>query len=345
MDEARPTGWKRGLLGIHTVAAVLPLLCLATILLRSASVGFAADRSLYPRIENEAENMAPYLLQTWRQPRGKVLVVCGLGDAAPSAESQSIRLLRMLAEQGVVLRVLSQHPSLDSLLPLGTQFPTDLDEAATGAQALLIYDEDQRYASLDFGSLATKMDGHLVFDLTGQADGLAADVAGLQLLAYGAPLGPPWLDPDLLAYAAHLRERIPNEDGILLVMAVRPGTISGRARWFLHLNNLIFPRRMYLQDSFGASGTSVQFRQWVLDMGARGGAFPGRGQQRWEPSPREFSGVTQVGPVRTLNQEEREAIAELDVQWVSFFSMNADFRVQDWETMTIEQALEGPQSP
>lgn len=333
------------MLGVHTAVAVLPLLCLATILLRSASVGFAADRSLYPRIENEAENMAPYLLQTWRQPRGKVLAVCGLGDSAPTAESQSIRLLQMLADQGVVLRVLSQHPGLESLLPLGTQFPADLDEAASGAQALLIYDEDGRYAKLDFLSLAAKMDGQLVFDLTGQADGLAADAAGLQLLAYGAPLGPPWLDPDLLAYAEHLRERVPAEDGILLVMAVRPGTISGRARWFLHLNNLIFPRRMYLQDSFGASGTSVQFRQWVLDMGARGGAFPGKGQQRWEPSPREFSRVTQVGPVRTLNPEERAAIAELDVKWVSFFSMNADFRVQDWETMTVEQALAGPQKP
>ncbi len=345
MDEARPTGWKRVLLGVHTVAAVLPLLCLATILLRSASVGFRAERSLYPRIENEAENRAPYLLQTWRQPRGKILAVCGLGDAAPTAESQSIRLLHMLAEQGVVLRVLSQHPGLEGLLPQGTQFPADLTAAADGAQALLIYDEEDHYASLDFSALATKMDGHLVFDLTGQADGLAADAAGLQLLAYGAPLGPPWLDPDLRAYAAHLRERIPAEDGILLVMAVRPGTISGRARWFLHLNNLIFPRRIYLQDSFGASGTSVQFRQWVLDMGARGGAFPGKGQQRWEPSPRELSGVTQVGPARTLNQEERKAIAEHDVQWVSFFSMNADFRVQDWETMTVEQALAGPQAP
>lgn len=345
MDEARPTAWKRALLGVHTAAAVLPLLCLATILLRSASVGFAADRALYPRIENDAENVAPYLLQTWRQPRGKVLVVCGLGDARPSAESQSIRLLHLLADQGVVLRVLSQHPDLESLLPLATQFPTELEQAAVGAQALLIYDEDNRFTSLDYLSLAAKMDGQLVFDLTGQADGLAADAAGLQLLAYGAPLGPPWLDPDLLAYAEHLRKRVPAEDGILLVMAVRPGTISGRARWFLHLNNLIFPRRMYLQDSFGASGTSVQFRQWVLDMGARGGAFPGKGQQRWEPSPREFSGVTQVGPARTLNEEERAAVASLGVQWVSFFSVNADFRVQDWETMTAEQALAGPQQP
>jgi hypothetical protein len=345
MDEARPTAWKRALLGIHSAAAVLPLLCLATFLLRSASVGFTADRSLYPRIENEAENMAPYLLQTWRQPRGKIIAVCGLGDAAPTAESQSIRLLQMLAEQGVVLRVISQHAGIESLLPLATQFPASLDEAARGAQALLIFDENGRYAALDFLSLASKMDGQLVFDLTGQADGMAADAAGLQLLAYGAPLGPPWLDPDLLAYAEHLRKRVPAEDGILLIMAVRPGTISGRARWFLHLNNLIFPRRMYLQDSFGASGTSVQFRQWVLDMGARGGEFPGKGQQRWEPEPRELSRVTQVGPVRTLNPEERAAVATLGVQWVSFFSLNADFRLQDWETMTVEQALEGPQTP
>ena len=139
----------------------------------------------------------------------------------------------MLAEQGVVLRVISQHAGIESLLPLATQFPASLDEAARGAQALLIFDENGRYAALDFLSLASKMDGQLVFDLTGQADGMAADAAGLQLLAYGAPLGPPWLDPDLLAYAEHLRKRVPAEDGILLIMAVRPGTISGRARWFL----------------------------------------------------------------------------------------------------------------
>lgn len=345
MEEARPTAWKRALLGVHTAAAVLPLLCLATILLRSASVGFAADRSLYPRIENDAENIAPYMLQTWRQPRGKILAVYGMGSASPSAESQSVRLLHMLAEQGVVLRVVSEHSGLEALLPTGTRFDTSPTEAARGAQALLIQGEADRYADLDFAALGASMQGQLVFDTTGSVDGMAADAAGLQVLAFGAPLGPPWLDPELRAYAEHLQERVPAEDGILLVMTVRPGTLSGRARWFLHLNNLIFPRRVYLQDSFGASGTSVQFRQWVLDMGARGGEFPGRGEQRWEPSPRNFSGVTRVGPARTLNAEEQAAIREHNVQWVSFFTMNADFRAQDWETMTVEEALAGPQQP
>ena len=341
MSKAEPTAWKRALLGLHGLAAVLPLLCMATIVVRAAGVGFAADRELYPRIENEAENLAPFMLATWQRPQGRVVLVLGLGDAAPTATSQSIGLLQAFAEAGVQLRLLSDYQGIDSLLPASVQRVNSLEEGLPGAHALMLFGEGKRFRELDFTACAQAMEGQLLFDLTARADGVAVDAAGLQLLSFGAPLGPPWLDPELRAYAAHLREKIPAEDGVLLVINERPATLSGRARWFLHLNHMVFPRRLYLENSFGASGTSVPFRQWVLDQRARGG-FSGRGQQRWEPSPRDYSQVTRVGPVRTLNPAERAAIEAHDIQWVTFFTMNADFRLQDWETMTAEEALAGP---
>ena len=342
MSEGATTGWKRALLSLHGLAAVLPLLCLATIVLRAASVGFAADRELYPRIENDPENVAPYMLQAWRQPRGRIVAALGLGDSTPTSESLPVEILRMLSEAGVQIRVVTEHPKASEVLAPGIVQIATAEEAVAGAHAVLLVGEGDRFKTLDFAAFAASMQGQLVFDLTGRADGVAADTAGLQLLAYGAPLGPPWLDPELRAYAEHLREKIPADDGVLLVINERPSTLSGRARWFLHLNNLVFPRRLYLEDSFGASGTSVQFRQWVLDQRKRDG-FSGRGQRRWEPSPRDLSQVTQVGPVRTLSPAERQAIVDNDVQWVTFFTMNADFRLQDYETLTAEEALAGPQ--
>jgi len=241
----------------------------------------------------------------------------------------------------VQVRVVTDHAEADEVLATGVQRAASVEEAVAGAHSVLIVGEGGRFQEPDYAAFAASMQGQLVFDLTGRADGLAIDAAGLQLLSYGAPLGPPWLDPDLRAYAEHLREKIPAEDGVLLILNERPSSLSGRARWFLHLNNLVFPRRLYLEDSFGASGTSVQFRQWVLDQRKRDG-FSGRGQRRWEPTPRDLSQVTQVGPARTLSPAERAAIADNDVQWVTFFTMNADFRLQDWETMTAEEALAGP---
>lgn len=341
MSEGATTGWKRALLSLHGLAAILPILCLATIVLRAASVGFAADRELYPRIENDPENVAPFMLQAWRQPRGRVVATLGLGDDTPTKESQAVVILRMLSEAGVQVRVVTDHAEADEVLAPGIQRMNSVEEAVRGAHAILIVGEDERFADPDYAGMREQMQGQLVFDLTARADGFAIDAAGLQLLPFGAPLGPPWLDPELRAYAEHLRKKIPENEGVLLVINERPATLSGRARWFLHLNNLVFPRRLYLEDSFGASGTSVQFRQWVLDQRARDG-FSGRGQRRWEPAPRDFSQVTQVGPVRTLNEAERAAIADNDVQWVTFFTMNADFRLQDWETLTAAEALAGP---
>lgn len=339
MAEGQGAAWKRAIVAVHTAAAALPLMCLGAYLSNVSATGFEAKPELYPRIENEAESIAPYLIKAWQNPRGRIAVVCGMTNATPSADGEPVQLLAALAEAGVRLRVVSEHANLDEFLPQGAQRFAALEEAAVGAHALIILDEQRRFADIDFARVSESMVGKLVFDLTGGADGVAADQAGLQLVSQGAPLGPPWLDPDLRAYADHLRQKVPRDDGILLVMASPPGTLSGRARWFLHLNNLIFPRRVYLQDSYGASGTSVQFRQWTLDMRAD---FPGRGTQRWEPEPRELSSVTRVGPVRTLNDAERAAIREHDVQWVTFFTMTPDFRLQDWETMTVEAALAGP---
>ncbi|MCH2101581.1 MAG: UDP binding domain-containing protein [Planctomycetes bacterium] len=341
MSDGTTTGWRRAMLSMHGLAAVLPLLCLVTIILRAASVGFAADRELYTRIENDPENIVPFMLQAWREPRGRVIAALGLGDRTPTKDSQAVVILRMLSEAGVQVRVVSDHPEANVVLSEGIVLMDNVEEAVSGANSVLLVGEGDRFESPDYLDFRSRMQGQLIFDLTARADGIAIDVAGLQLLPFGAPLGPPWLDPELLAYAAHLREKIPAGDGVLLIINERPSTLSGRARWFLHLNNLVFPRRLYLENSFGASGTSVQFRQWVLDQRERGG-FSGRGQRRWEPSPRDFSQVTQVGPVRTLNDAERAAVASNDVQWVTFFTMNTDFRLQDWETMTAKEALAGP---
>jgi len=336
MADVRVGAWAKLLITAQLVAAALPLALLAQFLSNAASVGFAADRELYPR---DAVTAKPVynILKSWRDPRGRVIAVWGLGDEEVSADSEVAALLATMASEGVQLRICSNRAD-QAVLPEGVPIVDDPIECAQGAHAILLMNEDDRFDDVSVAEAAAGMVGSLFIDLTGRSDGVAIDEAGLQTLAFGAQLGPPWLDPDLRYFADWLNEQVAEDEGILLVPVVPPGTVAGRGRWYLHLNRLCFPRRMYLEEPEEASGTSVQFRQWVLDWRER---FRERRTRQYEPQTRALSKVVGSGPARSLSAPERAAIEANEIQWVLFYTMNIDFRLMDWELMSVEDALAG----
>jgi hypothetical protein len=144
------------------------------------------------------------------------------------------------------------------------------------------------------------------------------------------------LDPDLQVYRDFLADKTEPGQGLLLLPNTPPHTVAGRARWFLHLNYHLYPRRLYIYQPFNAAGASVQFRQWVLDYQkeSRWG-----GKARWEPNPRELSKIHGVGAARSLAQDELQAMDDLQIDWITFFTMGVDFRLQDWETVSAADAI------
>ena len=332
----------RGVQKLHLLAALLPLAFLAKMLLVTSSTGFTPNRTAYDTVAWEGESQATYLVDTWRRPRGKILAVWGLKDyhldQALDENHPIVELLNHVNQRGVQLRICSPlADSLKAFLPSSAQYFDDPLTAAAGVHGVLQMNTRPPFENIDLVAVAKNMPGYLFFDMTHNLHPPDVDAAGLQYLGLGPTQGPPWLDPDLMVYSDFLLQKTDPDDGLLLLPTTPPGTISGRARWFLHLNYRLYPRRLYIYEPFDASGTSVQFRQWVLNYKKeqRWG-----GRSRWEPKPRELSKILGVGAARSLVQDEIQAIRDLDVDWVTFFSMGSDFRLQDWETVPATDAIE-----
>jgi hypothetical protein len=338
----------RALTGFHMVGAALALVYLAKMLMVTASTGFEPSRRAYPTVEWDGLAKADFLLESWRRPRGKIVAVWGLYDyrlAQPiNAEHPVIQLLGAMHKAGVKLQIYAtpEEQPARSLLPPGIPFFDDPAACAAGTHAILQTHDRGALADINLAEVALTMPGYLYFDLGQTVHPPDVDAAGLQYMGLGQIPGPPWLDPDLLAYRDHLAEKTAPNDGILLLPVSTPTTIAGRARWFLNLNYLLFPRRFYLYKPHGASGASVQFRQWVMEYRKED---RWAGLSRWEPNPRELSAIRSVGAGRSLVADEIQAIQDLNIQWVTFFSMNSDFRLQDWETVTAEEAIKRSRKP
>ena len=328
---------------LHMLGAVLALLYLGKMLMVTASTGFEPTRSAYPTVEWDGEAKAEFMIESWRRPRGKIVAVWGLFDyrlGIPlNSQHPVIRLLTELHKAGIKLRVFASAEELPAkeLLPPGIQFFDDPANAAIGTHAILQTHDRGALADINLAEVAATMPGYLYFDLGQTVHPPDVDAAGLQYLGLGQIPGPPWLDPDLLAYRDHLAQKTAANDGILLLPVSTPTTIAGRARWFLNLNYLLYPRRFYLYKPHGASGASVQFRQWVMEYRQED---RWAGLSRWEPEQREISAIRGVGAARSLVADEIQAIEDLNIQWVTFFSMNSDFRLQDWETVPAAEAIQ-----
>jgi hypothetical protein len=327
---------------VHCFAAVLVVVHLCSGIFLAGSNRFEADRSLYGRATFEPEEAADYLVRTFAQtrsgPRGKVLALWGLADdpqqTGLSEEDGGIRIAKALAANGVILRAVTSHQAdAQRLLGDSCTFFNDPLQAAAGANGIALITERQEFAAVSMNDLAKTLRGRMVLDGREFLDSIAADQAGLFYLSFAKPAGPPWLDGDFRAYVEHLKQIIGEKERILLVPVGPLATSSGRARWFLHLNYQLSPRRLYLWRPDLASGTSGQYRQWVMEY-AR--AKPWQKQKRWDPHHRQFSGVQSTGSARSFNSQERAFVKEHQIDRVLFFTHNSDFRLTDWECVKVE---------
>ena len=337
MPASWPGSWRKFPLGIHLLFSALPLMFLAWGLLGTAGEGFHRSPTLYPRPFFDPEETAQYLVDSWKaRPlplKERIVAVWGLADAPEGGvdpESPSIVLALALARAGVQIRV-SDPGFLEEAKPLLGEriaFFPDPMAALEGAHGGLLATEWPAYLEVDFAEVASRMAGREVLDCRAAWDGEAVDGAGLFHLVYAKPSYPPWLDPELLAFARHVKSKVGEEEGILMVPDGRLGTLSGRARWFLHLNYLLFPRRLYLRKPELACGTSGQYREWVLDWNRE---RPWKGTRRLRLGDRALSGVVDASPIRSLTPDETKALATLNADWVLYWTHNSDFRITDWE--------------
>ncbi len=75
----------------------------------------------------------------------------------------------------------------------------------------------------------------------------------------------PWFDQSFVEFAEDLRRAVPADADILL----EPDTNeihdrSGRARWFMYLNNEAYPLRFYVRKPAFAGGTLVDYEKWLV---------------------------------------------------------------------------------
>jgi UDPglucose 6-dehydrogenase len=152
-------------------------------------------------------------LNTWQQQRiarlvvnrlfgtvsGKRIGVLGFAfkaDTNDTRESPSIRICRDLLEEGAVLQILDpkvseQQMARDLGQPAGAgegswQQVAEVQQAACGADALLLLTEWQEFAQIDWAAVAELMRRPAwLFDARAKADAAAARAAGLQVWTVG----------------------------------------------------------------------------------------------------------------------------------------------------------------
>jgi UDPglucose 6-dehydrogenase len=130
---------------------------------------------------------------------GKRIGVLGFAfkaDTNDTRESPAIRVCQDLLEEGAILQILDPKVpegqiTADLGQPAGTgegswQQVADVQQAASGADALLLLTEWQQFAGIDWPEVAAVMrQPAWLFDARGRADGAAARAAGLNVWTVG----------------------------------------------------------------------------------------------------------------------------------------------------------------
>jgi UDPglucose 6-dehydrogenase len=130
---------------------------------------------------------------------GKRIGVLGFAfkaDTNDTRESPAIRICRDLLEEGAVLQIMDlkvgeRQIGLDLGLPPGEgdgswRLVPDVEQAASGADALLLLTEWAQFAQIHWPAVAARMrQPAWLFDARAKADGVAARAAGLHLWTVG----------------------------------------------------------------------------------------------------------------------------------------------------------------
>lgn len=288
----------------------------------AGGIGFAARDHFLPARERygvlpfSGAGVARALRQMLPEGRGKVLFLGGTETEAVPGSLAQIRAA--LEQQGC------------EVVQAGFE---QLYAAAQGADLLCLADP-QPLAQIDWPRLAAALRGRFVADFTTLAPDGAADAAGLEVIAFGRPAWPAWLDPEYLEFVRYVRTTVPEDAGILLVPGLPYRTAASRSRWFLLLNYALAPRRLELWRPELASGYVMQYFAWVDALNA---ARPWAEAQRIRIPERALTRLEQspAFPTRTLAPEELRAAEAMNAEWVLFYTPNPDFRLVDWELVPL----------
>jgi len=285
----------------HLLFAGIPAAFLLVTGIHAVRSGFIAD----PRFFEPAQvnpHMTTELIQvlTGEHLIRRTAGVWGLGGDPLDPETPGVQILGKLAKPGTRVQVDASGMSeaRRSSLPRRV-FPVEGPYAAAkGADLLVILGTREEYRRPDLFRLAKIMKKKVLLDAR---SGIDTRLSGMELFPdywISAPRSwPTYLDPELHRFAEEVARRVPEEGSILLVPRASPMPLL-LGRWFLPLNYLLYPRKLYLSDAAHAGGTNPEFRKWTLDA-----------------SNREF--------------DSREAAGEVGAAWILGFSLWVDFRIQD----------------
>lgn len=298
--------------GAHLLLGLLPALFLVAALLRAAASGFTPGPEDYPRVRYRPGPAADVILSTWRgnglQPQDRIVAVWGLADYGGGLDEQAPGLGTALGLAAAGARLRLHDPRLldaaRERLRGQAEFYDDPYAAAAGATDLLLDADLADFAAPDLDRLAAAMPGGAVWDCLGRWDPAALRDRGLAAFAIGGPGWPPWLDPEYRAFVAELRTATP-ADARLLLWPSAPPDPSPRGRWYLLLAYDLAPRAVLLPEAELASGTAVQYRAWVGELGRRARAG-------------------------TLAAELPAALRASGATHLLRFAARADFRRADW---------------
>ena len=139
---------------------------------------------------------------------------------------------------------------------------------------------------------------------------------GWQQARMGKPLaqqrrslkGVTWFKRPFTEFVERLAHTIPPGSKVL-VEPSRVEVVLGRARWYLFLNHYGYPLRFYVRQPAKASGTLVDYPQWL---------------------EHHTTGQTRPGAASTRLSEQLE-IAEREIEWKVRFPMTERFRLDEVE--------------
>lgn len=313
---------------LHGAFLLWGLLFLGASILGAAGAGFAPDRDRYldPEFQHGNAGRPRYVFNLFQDPRGRSILIL---DAEEGADFRGVehavlaRLEKVLSERGMtVIRSAGRDA-----LPL-----------AKDVDLVLLSCDLQKYLDLDLTALADAMRGRYLYDYGGfwGEQQTAADQAGLAMINFARRYWPHWLDPDLEIYVEHIKEQVPEGDGILMLPGRSMNNSLTRSRWFLPLNQKLAGHRLYLWNPQLGTSFVTEYFEWVQAYKEKA---PWDQTRQVTVPQRSLSALTDFAPTRTLTAEEIAAAETHHVQWILFWSHQPDFRIADWELVPLETAI------
>jgi len=308
---------------LHLLAALIPLVFLGAVFVQGVSSGFAVKESAYTPIRIEAELAAESIRQGWESrrqpPASRVVAFWGLreqGGGAPDDDDFAVVLARQLLSFGATLRVAEDDAGggLAALLGPGRiSFHPDPLAACDGATEVVLANARPDLLALDLKAARDRMDGRFLVDCSGEVSMGIFKRTGFILLPLYFLKSPPWADPGFLDFVAEVAERVPEDQGILLMPDGPLETTNPRSRWFLHLNYFLAPRPLFLPLASEACGTAEQFQGWVEHLNLAG------------PGGRELT---------------RRGLRATGAEWLIEYQHGEQFRPSEWTLRPAEEALQ-----